>query len=154
GRRSAAASGSRNQLNEWRESDMSERSAKLPPEQQAVRDKCFHPSGTFVEFPIEDVETSIPARFEKIVSQFPDRTAIKFGEQFLTYAELNPQANRLGHAIVGRRGDEAEPVAILLETGSNLMAAALAALKAGKFVVLLDPSFPESRNAAILDDSQ
>ena len=40
---------------------------KLPPEQQAIRDKCFHPSGTFVEFPIEDVETSIPARFEKIV---------------------------------------------------------------------------------------
>ena len=31
---------------------------KLPPEQQAIRDKCFHPSGTFVEFPIEDVETS------------------------------------------------------------------------------------------------
>ena len=40
---------------------------KLPPEQQAIRDGCFHPSGTFVEFPIEDVETSIPARFEKIV---------------------------------------------------------------------------------------
>ena len=31
-------------------------------------DNCFHPSGTFVEFPIEDVETSIPARFEKIVA--------------------------------------------------------------------------------------
>ena len=26
----------------------------LPLEQQAIRDKCFHPSGTFVEFPIED----------------------------------------------------------------------------------------------------
>jgi hypothetical protein len=32
---------------------------RLPPEQQAIRDTCFHPSGTFVEFPIEDVETSI-----------------------------------------------------------------------------------------------
>jgi hypothetical protein len=34
--------------------------SKPPLEQQAIRDKCFHPSGTFVEFPIEDVETSIP----------------------------------------------------------------------------------------------
>jgi hypothetical protein len=41
---------------------MSEISAspfKLPPEQEAIRAKCFHPSGTFVGFPIEDVETSI-----------------------------------------------------------------------------------------------
>ena len=50
---------------------------KVPPEQQAIRDKCFHPSGTFIEFPIEDVETSIPARFEKIVQRYPQRIAVK-----------------------------------------------------------------------------
>jgi hypothetical protein len=44
---------------------MSHSFPQTPPEQQAIRDKCFHPSGTFVEFPMEDVETSIPARFEK-----------------------------------------------------------------------------------------
>ena len=33
----------------------------LPPEQQAIREKYYHPLGTFVEFPIEDVESSIPA---------------------------------------------------------------------------------------------
>ena len=48
-------------------SEISASLSKLPPEQEAIRAKCFHPSGTFVEFPIEDVETSIPARFEKIV---------------------------------------------------------------------------------------
>ena len=37
---------------------------RLPPEQETIRAKCFHPRGTFVEFPEEDVETSIPARFE------------------------------------------------------------------------------------------
>ena len=42
-------------------SDSQRQSFQLPPEQQAIRDKCFHPSGTFVEFPIEDVETSISA---------------------------------------------------------------------------------------------
>ena len=127
---------------------------KLPPEQLAIRAKCFHPSGRFVEFPKEDVEQSIPARFEKIVCKYADRVAIKSGNQILTYTELNSQANRLAHTIVREQGDKAEPVALLLETGPALMAATLGVLKAGKFVVLLDPSFPESRNAAILEDSQ
>jgi len=53
-------------------SDLSNKNFHLPPEQQAIRDKCFHPSGTFVEFSIEDVEASIPERFEKIVRLYPD----------------------------------------------------------------------------------
>jgi hypothetical protein len=36
-----------------------------PPEQQAIHDKCLHPQGAFVEFSMEDVETSIPVSFEK-----------------------------------------------------------------------------------------
>jgi amino acid adenylation domain-containing protein len=127
---------------------------QLPPGQQAIRDKCFHPSGTFVEFPKEEIEQSIPERFERIVSKYPDRIAIKSGEKTLSYTQLNCQANRLAHSIVGRQGDKAEPIAILLETGATLMAATVGVLKAGKFVVLLDPSFPESLNAAILKDSQ
>jgi len=35
-----------------------------PPEQQAIRVKCFHPSGNFVEFMKEEIEQSIPERFE------------------------------------------------------------------------------------------
>ena len=135
-------------------SALSKRMPNLPLAQQAIREKCFHPAGTFVEFPVEDVEQSIPERFEKIVSLYPDRLAIKLGDQTLTYIELNRQANRLARSIVDQQGDQAEPIAIFLENGAALMAAILGVLKAGKFVVLLDPSFPELRNAAILDDSQ
>ena len=73
---------------------------KLPPEQQAIRAKCFHPSGTFVEFPIEDVETSIPARFEKVANIFPNRVAVKSLDKKLTYSELNKAANRLARSIL------------------------------------------------------
>jgi len=135
-------------------SELKRHPAKLPPEQAAIRAKCFHPFGTFVEFPIEDVETSIPARFEKIVRKYPDRIAIKSGNQLLTYTELNAQANRIAHAIVDQQGDEAEPIAVLLESAMTLMAATIGVLKAGKFVALLDASFPDSRNAAILEDCQ
>ncbi len=37
---------------------------------------CFRPSGTFVEFPLEDVETSIPPRFKTMVNQCPNRIDI------------------------------------------------------------------------------
>jgi len=47
-------------------SNLTANQTRLPPEQQAIQVKSFHPSGTFVGFPIEDVETSIPARFEKM----------------------------------------------------------------------------------------
>src|SRR5215470_18297880 len=87
---------------------------RLPPEQQAIRDRCFHPAGDFVEFPKEDVEQSIPARFEKIVSTYADRVAIKFETQSLKYGELNSQANRLARSVIDRLGNKPEPVAIFL----------------------------------------
>jgi len=49
----------------------------LPPEQLAIRAKCFHPSGIFIEFKKEEVEQSIPERFERIVRKHPDRLAVK-----------------------------------------------------------------------------
>jgi len=128
--------------------------AKLPAEQQAIRAKCFHPTGTFVEFPKKEVEQSIPARFEKIVSKYPDRIAIKSRDQTLTYTELNRQANRLARSIIDQVGNKPQPIALFLENVAPLIAATLGVLKTGKFVVLLDPSFPDSRNAAILEASQ
>src|SRR5438309_7440657 len=71
----------------------------LPPEQQAIRNKCFHPTGTFVEFPKEELDQSIAERFEKIVAKYRDRIAIKTTDQTLTYDELNRAANRIAYAI-------------------------------------------------------
>ena len=97
-------------------SDSSKPQFTLPPEQQAIRGKCFHPSGKFVEFPIEDVETSIPERFERIVRMYPDRLAVKSAHQELTYAELNNWANQIAHALLAYSDKQEEPIALLLET--------------------------------------
>ena len=128
---------------------------KLPAEQETIRAQCFNPSGTFIEFSMEDVETSIPARFEKIVKQHPDKIAVKTRDnRDPTYAELNREANRVAHAILTQRGSTAEPVGILFENGIEQIAAMLGVLKAGKFFVLLDPSFPQARVASVLKDAQ
>jgi amino acid adenylation domain-containing protein len=126
--------------------------SSLPPEQAAIRAKCYHPSGTFVEFPKEDVEKSIPERFEKIVEQYPDQIAIKTADQTVAYAELNAMANRLAHMLVIERGTKAEPIALLFQKHVPLVAAMLGVLKARKFFVLLDPTFPKARIATVLED--
>lgn len=127
---------------------------KLPPEQEAIQAKCFHPSGNFVEFLKEDVETSIPARFEKIVRKFPNRIAIKTKDQVFTYDELNKAANRVAHGILSECGKGNRPVAILMEHGAKVIAGILGVLKAGKLYVPLDPTYPVERLRYMLRDAQ
>lgn len=122
--------------------------------QQAIRTKCLHPSGVFVEFKKEEVEQSIPSRFEKIVRKYPGRIAVKTESHALTYAELNATANRVARAILAQQGSEVAPVGLLFEKGAPLIAAMLGVLKAGKLFVLLDPSFPMERIVAVLENSQ
>jgi amino acid adenylation domain-containing protein len=135
-------------------SELSASPSKLPPEQEAIRAKSFHPSGTFVEFPKEEIEQSIPERFEKIVRMYPDRLAVKIGERALTYDELNLTANRIARAILSARGEESQPVALLFEHGIDVITGIFGSLKASKFHVALDPSFPRERIIHILEDSQ
>ena len=119
-----------------------------------IRAKCLHPTGIHVEFPIEDVETSIPARFEKIVRQHADRIAVKTETRVATYSQLNDMANRFAHALLQSHGPRAQLVALLLEKDVAQVAAMLGAMKAGKFFLILDPSFPKARLAAMLKGSR
>jgi amino acid adenylation domain-containing protein len=135
-------------------SELARHLTNLPPEQEAIRAKCFHPTGTFVEFPREEIEQSIPQRFEKIVRMYPDRIAVKTNTHEFTYDTLNRAANRIGHAILVRHGEGEEPIALLLENDGPMIAAILGALKAGKIYVPLDPSYPYARTAYMLEDSQ
>jgi amino acid adenylation domain-containing protein len=122
--------------------------------QQAIKAKCFHPLRIFEEFSKEDVETSIPKRFEKIVSIYSDRSALKEGNHTLTYDQLNKAANRVAHAILAERGDQPEPIALLFSQDVQAIVAILGVLKAGKFYVPLDPNSPTARNAFIIEDGK
>jgi acyl-CoA synthetase (AMP-forming)/AMP-acid ligase II len=135
-------------------SDTTKPQIALPPEQRAIRDKCFHPSGTFVEFPIEDVETSIPARFEKIVQTYPERAAVEMDDDRVTYVALNRAANRLASDILANSDDSNTPVAVILPPGVSQSVAILAVLKAGKIVLLKDPKTRADELVHLLADSQ
>ena len=128
--------------------------SQLPPEQEAIRAKCFHPSGTFEEFKEEEIEQSIPQRFEKIVAKYPEQVAVKTREWTLTYAELNKAANRVTHAILDQPNVGEGPIALLFENGATFVVASLGVLKAGKIQVPLESTFPPARLRYVLEQSQ
>ena len=134
-------------------SDLFKHGFELPPQQQAIRDKCFYPSGTFVEFPKEDVDKSIPERFEKMVRMHPNRTAVKTKERQFTYDELNRRANRLTRYILAKQGTVPEPVGLFLNHWDVLVIAHLAVLKSGKFSLALDSTADVNRTSHLLVDS-
>ena len=66
--------------------------SSIPKEQSRIREKCFHPSGAFEEFKKEDIDQSIPGRFEQQVQLYPDRLAVKAKEEVLAGIEGDGQA--------------------------------------------------------------
>ncbi len=126
----------------------------LPPEQEAIRARCFHPSGSFVEFPQEDVETSIPERFEKIARTYPNRIAVKINDRFVTYDELNKSANRVARALLEKLGRGNRPVVVFSEHNLTAVICCFAIWKAGKIVIAIEPSFPIERVISTINDSQ
>jgi amino acid adenylation domain-containing protein len=128
--------------------------AGLPEPQQAVRIKCRHPTGSFLEFDQEAITGSIPNRFEQQVRRHGDRIALVVEKRRLSYPALDDLANRVAAAIIASRTPKDTPVAILIEQGPDFIAAMLGVLKAGHFYVPLDPAYPLSRLAFMLEDSQ
>jgi amino acid adenylation domain-containing protein len=129
-------------------------STKLPLEQETIRAKCFHPTGKFCEFSKDEIDQSIADRFEQQVAKYPNRFAIKSRNFTLTYDELNRMANRVARAILARRGEGEEPIALLLEHGALLVASMLGVLKAGKIYVPLDPAYPRTRTVSMAEDCE
>jgi len=106
----------------------------------------------FERFPREEIEQSIPARFERQALLYPEQTAVADAESTITYRDLNGLANRIAQAILAVCGQGSEPVALLIGNGIPVVAAMLGVLKAGKFYVALDVSQPTPRTAAILEE--
>ncbi|AOM39961.1 non-ribosomal peptide synthetase [Xenorhabdus hominickii] len=93
--------------------------------------------------------------FERQVLKTPDSVAVRFGEQLLSYRELNRRANRLAHHIhrYHHDGDKISSVGICLERSIDTVVAVIGVLKAGVTYVPIDLSYPTERQAYILNDS-
>ena len=122
--------------------------------QARIRERCGHPSCRFVEFRTADVDQSVAARFEAQVDHHGDRVAVRSATCEPTYRQLDRLANQIAGAILGRLGEGNEPVAVLFEHDTAVVAASLGVLKAGKCYLPLDPVSPAARTTYLLADSR
>ena len=112
------------------------------------------PTNSFVPFVKEDIEQSIPDRFQQQAAKYPDHIAVKGRRHTITYGALNRCANRIARAILALQGAGEETVGLLLEKDAPMMAALLGVLKSGKIYIALDPTQPAARASKMLEDGQ
>ncbi|MCU0286015.1 MAG: amino acid adenylation domain-containing protein [Acidobacteria bacterium] len=91
---------------------------------------------------------------EKQAERVPGNRAVQFKDRWLTYRELNENANRLAHLLCERGVTVGSRVALLMPRSVEMMVCLLGIFKAGAACIPLDISYPVERNGFILDDSE
>ena len=112
-------------LNDWNDSERSY------PE-----DKCFH------------------ELFEERAALHPDRTALVFGDRFLTFTALERESAVLALRLQGMGVGPGHLVGICTDRSLLMMIGLLGVARAGAAYVPLDPEYPASRLAYMIRDSK
>jgi amino acid adenylation domain-containing protein len=100
-----------------------------------------------------DEDVCIHTLIERQVERTPERTAVVFGDERLSYAELNTRANRLAHFLLTQGVGPDQLVGICVMPSAEMLVGILGILKAGGAYVPMDPAYPAGRLAFMVEDS-
>lgn len=92
--------------------------------------------------------------FEENVTKYPNKTAIIFNEERLSYKLLNEKANQLAHYLIQYGVVEEQLIGICLERSVDFAITVLAILKARAAYLPMDPSFPPHRLVEMIEASK
>ncbi|WP_122386926.1 non-ribosomal peptide synthetase [Pseudomonas syringae group genomosp. 7] len=96
---------------------------------------------------------TVHSLIEARAANLPDAIAAQVGEQSLSYAALNHQANSLAHHLIGLGVRPDDRIAVVARRGLDTLVSLLAVLKAGACYVPVDPAHPDERITYLLNDS-
>ncbi|NJR60571.1 MAG: amino acid adenylation domain-containing protein [Cyanobacteria bacterium CRU_2_1] len=97
---------------------------------------------------------SLSQGFEEQVERTPERVAIAYQGNCLTYQELNQRANQVAHYLQQLGIGHEVRVGLCFERSLELFVALWGILKAGGAYVPVDPNYPIERQIFILRDAQ
>src|SRR6185369_4604714 len=100
-----------------------------------------------------DRDATVKSLFEIQVTKTPDAPALVFGEQQLSFRELNERANRLAHYLIELGVAPESIVGVLMPRSAEMIVALLGIIKAGGAYLPLDPATPRDRLTSILADA-
>ncbi|MBN8468382.1 non-ribosomal peptide synthase/polyketide synthase [Corallococcus exiguus] len=107
-------------------------------------------NATQAEFPADHC---IHQLFEQQAALHPEAIAVEFGDQRLTYRQLDARSNQLAWVLREKGVDADSLVALCLERSVELIVSLLAILKAGGAYLPLDAAYPAQRLAFMLEDA-
>ncbi|MEU2000866.1 amino acid adenylation domain-containing protein [Rhodococcus sp. NPDC019627] len=96
---------------------------------------------------------TIPELFQEQVRRSPDAEALVAGEIRLTYRELGERVAQLAQHLRLRGVGSEDVVAVGLPRSAEMVVGLLAVVCAGGAFVPLDPSWPQERRVAVLEDA-
>src|SRR5262249_51833833 len=121
----------------------------LPLTDDAERDGLILPqTGRAMSSP-----DTLVSLFERQVGRAPGAVAMTADDATLTYPALGAGADRLACAVAACGVGPGSVVALALPRSAALVTALLAVLKAGAAYLPLDPTYPQDRLTAMLDDA-
>jgi amino acid adenylation domain-containing protein len=131
--------------------DADQRLSALPLLSEEERHQLvFEWNDTAADYPRDK---TVHELFEEQAAATPDGTALVFGEESLTYAELNERAERLARRLRALGCGRETLVGVCLERSAEMVVALLGVLKAGAAYLPLDPTYPRDRLAFMLEDA-
>jgi amino acid adenylation domain-containing protein len=99
-------------------------------------------------------EMSLMQLFELQAALTPDRIAVVFEGEQLTYSQLNRRANQLAHYLQRLGVALEQRVGICVQPCIEMLVGLLGVLKAGGAYVPLDPAYPQERLRFMSDDAR
>jgi amino acid adenylation domain-containing protein len=98
-------------------------------------------------------ENTIPRAFDKNVRQYPDRVAVSYKDQQITYQCLDHKAAELAVRLQRRGVGPDTIVAVMMERSLEMMVAVMGILKAGGAYLPVEPGTPQNRILDMLGDA-
>jgi amino acid adenylation domain-containing protein/non-ribosomal peptide synthase protein (TIGR01720 family) len=99
------------------------------------------------------IRNLVPQLFEQQVERTPEAIALSFGDEQLTYRELNQRANQLAHHLNAIGVGPEVITGICVERSVEMVVGLLGILKAGGAYLPIDPSYPLARKSFMLEDA-
>ena len=91
---------------------------------------------------------------EEQAERTPERIALRFSTETISYAQLDARANQMAHALRSRGVRSGALVGLHIERNTDMLAAMLGVLKAGGAYVPLDPAYPADRLIHMASDAR
>jgi len=124
-----------------------QRLSTLPLLEETERRHLLEWNNTAADFPQGKTINSV---FEEQAARTPDAMAVVYKQEHLTYAQLNSRANQLAHYLRSLALRPEDRVGICLERSIEMITAWLGILKAGGACLPLEPTYPKSLLAFML----